>query len=75
MANRKEWGFSDLLLDDGNIIRIKYNIQYEDDFFEDMKDHQAQNQYWSVGIMNDASATWNGIYISEINMKRVVAVL
>lgn len=62
------------VLENGGEIEITYPLEIADGLFEEMREAQAKDIFWNVGNYIDARATYKGLPIDEVNMKRVVGI-
>jgi hypothetical protein len=67
--------FIDLLLDNGDIARLEVPAKYEDDCVESIENTMKRRDWFSTGQYDGCSATINGVYVTHINMARVIAKL
>jgi len=64
--------FVDLLLDNGEFVRIECPDKYYDELYESIDDAMKRGDFWSTTQFEGCSATYLGIILDRINMKRVV---
>lgn len=64
-----------LILENGEEIEVTYPIEVAEGLFEEMNEAQSRDGFWYVGNYHDALATYKGMTIDSINMKRVVGTL
>ena len=67
--------FADLLLDNGELIRVSFQPQHLDDFYEVLESTMKTKSWLSVGRWDGTTAEYMNNYIFRINMGRVVALL
>lgn len=67
--------FYDLLLDNGEIVRIEYPTKYTDDVFETLRNAMRRKDTWSVEQFDGASMSYMGLPIRNLNTVRVVGEL
>lgn len=65
----------DLLLDNGEIVRVELPAKLETELREDMDNALRRRDWWSIQAADGCSATIMGISVSGVNMGRVVAML
>jgi len=64
--------YEDLMLDNGEIIRIECPEKYSDDFYEAITNSMKRGDEWSTSMFDGCSASYMGIGIERVNMKRVI---
>ena len=67
--------YVDLLAENGEIIRIECPDKHSDDLYETIENSMKRGEWWSPGQWDGCSATYMGIQISRVNMKKVVGML
>lgn len=67
--------YVDLLAENGEIVRIECPDKYFDDLYETIENSMKRGDWWSPGQWDGCSATYMGIQISRVNMKKVVGML
>ncbi len=67
--------FIDLLLDNGELVRLEHKEEYIDQIWEEIENAMKRGDWFPVRIYEGTSATYMGHLIDRVNMKRVVAIL
>lgn len=67
--------YADLLMDNGEIIRMEFNLENADDIYDEIENHLKCQDWLPVRNYDGCSAKYRGIYIDRVNMARVVAML
>ncbi len=67
--------FVDLLLLNGEIVRIEGLTKYEDEIHESIENAMKTRGWWSVYQFEGTSATYLGTRINRVNMGQVAAIL
>lgn len=67
--------FVDLLIDNGELVRIECPEKLEDDLWDSLENCMKRRDWWSPGIFDGCRATYLGHSIDRVNMGRVVATL
>lgn len=62
----------DLILDNGELVRIGCPGQHEDEFMDSINNAIKMADEWSPRQFENCSATYRGIYLERVNMARVV---
>lgn len=65
----------DLLLDNGELVRIEVPRNREDECHDTIENEMKIGGWWSVSRWQGASATYLGHHIDRVNLRRVVAML
>ncbi|MEY4375711.1 MAG: hypothetical protein RJB26_261 [Pseudomonadota bacterium] len=65
----------DLVLDNGELVRIELPERLEDEVREDIDNALRRRDWWSTRTIDGCSATFMGLRIDRVNMGRVVAML
>lgn len=65
----------DLVLDNGELVRIELPQKLEDEVREDIDTALRRRDWWSISTIDGCSATFMGLRIDRVNMARVVAML
>ncbi len=66
--------YIDLILFNGDRIIVTYKDKIMDQFLDEFRNMQRLGGYWNIDNWPDASASLNGIHLSEINMSQVVGI-
>lgn len=67
--------FTDLVLDNGGLIRVECHQKFEDDFYDSLENEMKLGGWWSPSRFNGCVATYLGMRLNRVNMGRVVAML
>lgn len=67
--------YADLLLDNGELVRIEFDDAKQDELFDALEHCMKRGDWWSPAMFDGCSATYLGLHISRVAMKRVVAIL
>ena len=67
--------WTDLVLDNGGIIRIEYKDKYMDEFFESIDNARACNDWWSPSQFDGCKAEYLGMNLDRVDMKRVIGMM
>lgn len=67
--------YIDLLLDNGELVRVEHDPEHTDEIHEAIENTMKREDWWGVATYEGTSATYRGIRIERVNMKRVVAML
>lgn len=67
--------FADLLLDNGEIVRLECPDKFLDDFYETLDNAMKRGDQWSPSQFDGCNAIYLGIGLSRVNMKKVVGLL
>lgn len=65
----------DLVLDNGEIVRIECPGAFEDELHQTIEDRMKRRDWWSPGQWDGCTATFIGLNLSAVNMARVVGKL
>ncbi|MEY4387666.1 MAG: hypothetical protein RLY20_2949 [Verrucomicrobiota bacterium] len=65
----------DLVLDNGEIVRVELPEKFEDDVREDIDNALHRRDWWAVRCYDGVSAEFMGMKLDRVNMARVVAML
>ena len=68
-------GYADLLMDNGELVRIEYPDEHEDDFYDALENTLKRRDWWSTAILDGCNATYLGHYLDRVNMGRVIGML
>jgi hypothetical protein len=64
--------FADLVMDDGNLVRIECPAKFEDEFHESISTAIKVRDEWAPGRFDGCSATYLGHRLDRVNMARVI---
>ena len=67
--------FTDLMMDNGELVRIEYPDKFIDDVFETLDNAMKRGDWWSPAQFDGCKAEYIGISLDRINMKRVIGML
>lgn len=67
--------YLDLLMDNGELVRIECPDKYTDDFFESIENAIKRGDRWSTNQFDGCRAYYMGVLIERISMKRVMGEL
>jgi len=67
--------YIDLLIDNGEIIRIEYKDKYMDEFTEHLDNCIKRKDRWSASTYEGTKAEYMGIRIESVNTSKVVGIL
>lgn len=70
-----ECDFYDLVMDNGELVRIFVPKKFTDDFNESISDAMKRGDWWSPSRFDGCTATYMGLGMDRVNMKRVVGML
>lgn len=65
----------DLMLDNGELVRIECPQKFEDDLHESLEHCMKRRDWWSPGRFDGCDATYLGVSMDRINMGRVIGML
>lgn len=67
--------FIDLLMDNGELVRIECPADREDELHDSLEQCMKRRDWWSPHRFDGCSAEYLGIGLSRVNMARVIGVL
>ena len=67
--------YADLMMDNGELVRIECPSKFEDDFHESISNCMKRKDMWSPSRFDGASAEYLGVGIDRVNMARVIGLL
>lgn len=67
--------YIDLVLDNGDLVRIECPGKYENELYESIENTMRTRQWWSPESFDGCSAQFQGMYLERVNMGRVVGIL
>lgn len=67
--------FVDLVLEDGELVRIECPDKHHDELYETLQQAMKRRDLWSPGRFNGCSAKYLGLRLDRVNMARVVGML
>lgn len=68
-------GYVDLVMDNGELIRIEYPDKFLDDVHETLENTMKRRDWWSPNQTDGCTATYIGLSLGRVNMNRVVGIL
>jgi hypothetical protein len=67
--------YVDLLIDNGELVRIECPNKYEDDLYDTIENTMKRRDWWSAGQWEGCSASYLGHHLDRVNMSRVIGLL
>ncbi|MFA7256929.1 MAG: hypothetical protein WC047_05085 [Kiritimatiellales bacterium] len=67
--------YIDLVLDNGELVRIECHKKDEDELFETIESTMKCRDWWSPLQFNDCRADYLGMNLDQVNMARVIGLL
>lgn len=67
--------YVDLVMDNGELVRIECPSEYEDELHEALQNTMKRGEYWSPCMFDGCRAEYMGLSMGRISMKRVVGML
>lgn len=67
--------YIDLVLDNGEIVRIEVPNKFEDQAYDTIENAMKRGDWWSPHQFDGCSAEYLGLSLRRINMKKVVGML
>ena len=64
--------FVDLVMDDGNLVRIECPGKFEDEFHDSIDNALKCRDQWSPGRFDGCKAEYLGHRLDRVNMTRVI---
>jgi hypothetical protein len=64
--------FTDLVMDDGNLVRIECPGKFEDEFHDSINTAIKIRAEWAPNRFDGCSATYLGHRLDRVNMARVI---
>lgn len=71
----EEMEWTDLMVDNGELIRIQYPVEHMDDFFESIDHAMKRRDWWSPNRFDGCRAEYLGISLDRVNMSKVIGML
>lgn len=65
----------DLVLEDGELVRITCPNRHHDPLHETLQQAMKRRDVWAPGRFNGCTAQYLGLYLDRVNMARVVGML
>ena len=69
---KTEFGFCDLVMDNGELIKIKFPLGIEDEFYESISNTLKRRNEWSPNQFEGCTAEYLGMLLDTVNMARVI---
>jgi len=70
-----KYGFLDLVLDNGELVRVEYPLKYEDEVLDSVSNDIKTGDWWAPGQWDNCTATYIGVRLERVSMRRVVGTL
>ena len=67
--------YVDLVLDTGALVRVEARPRDEDALYEAIDNARARGDWWAPGMFDGCSASFLGLHMAKIDMRRVVGTL
>ncbi|MDY6979181.1 MAG: hypothetical protein SV201_04830 [Pseudomonadota bacterium] len=67
--------YVDLVMDNGELVRIECPDQDVDDMHESLEHSMKRRDWWSPNQFDGCQATYLGLLLGRVNMARVVGIL
>jgi hypothetical protein len=67
--------YIDLVLDNGELVRIEVPSKFEDEAHDSLENAMKIGEWWCPHRFEGASASFMGMSLDRVSMKRVVATL
>jgi hypothetical protein len=67
--------FVDLVLDGGELVRVECPTKHEDELHDSLEHAMKRGDWWCPGRFAGCSASYLGMNLTRVAMRRVVAVL
>jgi len=68
-------GYIDLVLDNGELVRIEYPDKHEDELLCSVENAMKRRDWWSPDRFDGCQATCLGMLMRRVNMGKVVGML
>lgn len=65
--------YEDLLMDNGELVRIEYRDKYQDEFLDYLDNCIKRGDQLCVSVYDGTRAEYMGIQIERVNLKRMIA--
>lgn len=65
----------DLVLDNGELVRIECPDKHEDEIYDAIENAMKRREWWNRGMFDGCSMTMMGLTMDRVNMARVVGML
>ena len=67
--------FTDLVLDNGELVRIECPKKYTDEFYESIEHAMKLREWWCPSRFDGCKASFMGMDLDRVNIGKVVAML
>jgi hypothetical protein len=67
--------YEDLIMENGELVRIECPTEYEDDFYESIENSMKRKDWWSPEQFDGCNAVYMGLNLTRINMGKVIGFL
>lgn len=67
--------YVDLLLENGELVRIECPDQFHDQLYDSLEHSMKRRDWWSTGQFEGCKAEYIGISLDRVNMNKVVGIL
>jgi hypothetical protein len=67
--------FVDLVLDNGELVRIECPNNFEDDLYETIENAMKRREWWCPTRFDGCKAEYLGLSMDRVNMGRVIGIL
>lgn len=67
--------YVDLVLEDGELVRIECPQEQHDELYETLQQAMKRRDVWSPGRFDGCTAHYLGLRLDRVNMARVVGML
>lgn len=67
--------YVDLILDNGELVRIEYKDKYLDEMYEYLENTIKRKDTWSASRFEGTRATYMGVEIERVNTAKIVGTL
>ena len=67
--------FTDLMMDNGELVRIEYPDEHQDAFFDSIDNAMKRRDWWSPAQFDGCKVEYLGICLDRVNMNKVIGML
>jgi hypothetical protein len=67
--------FVDLVLEDGELVRIECPTEHSDELHDTLQQAIKRRDFWSPSLFDGCNAEYLGLRLDRVNMARVVGML
>lgn len=71
----KDTVYVDLVMDNGELVRIECPDEHSDDLYETLENAMKRGDWWSPSMFDGCSATYLGHSMDRVAMPRVVGMV